>query len=1268
MPQSEAKFQINQFTGGLVTDGNPLEDQGPISTDEDNCELLFHGGRRRRRGLQFEQGHTFSLGQLSTSDIENSAFSSFTWSAVAGVPGLDFEVTQVGNLLEFYDKGQSSLSGGFKSFFVSLNNFRAPAASLAEVQTTLVSMASGKGALFVSGSAINPFFVEYNPTTDSITTTQIDIEIRDFDEQAPEVEAQDLVTALPTTGAHLYDLLNQGWYQRGPGLQVDGETNLGGNPVIVHYQADQGHFPRKNTPWHVGKYIVASDGGFQSQTFISPQQVRSAPSGTTLAPFGHYILNAFNKDRAQAVRDEFDLTINHFLANLNSLDVETESERPVSTAFFAGRAWYLLKNKLYFSQLLDADTLTKAGRCYQEGDPTSEGESDIVATDGGVISIPDMGRGTALAVLETTLVVFSDNGIWTVSGPEGTGFSAVDFSITSISNIKILNSQSIVRAEGLLFFWGDHGIYVIQPGEIRAILQVNDMTENRITEFYNNIPQSSKRTAKGVYEPDSKTIHWLYAGTAQSDLSKQRFQYDKFLNFSLKYSAFFPYSVNNTSTHRIIGASIAGGISTVFSSENVVDSSSVVITDSNIQNVTIISEQEENIATQLKVWTLSNGYRTYSAFENLCFRDFPAEDDGSGNDGFDYSSSITTFYHLADDYMSFMKAPYVYTYFRRTEEDLLTLGQQRVTLDQVGNSGFVFDPTFINYNQTTTPNNMPALPPNAAMLVAVDGTRIMPTAITNRANTEFYNIDTGAALPDLTRSNEDYNADAQAALIIPPGGFVSTNYFNHSVSYFVVPGTAYFVIILGSAAGVSSDKYFMYYRVNSATSMTLMGGYACRTDGLNVQGSPENGSEAFSGMGHIITDSPVDVSTLHPDAATNNSSYEYKHPLVVSYFAETRSTVLILPSINFVINNTPILESGSSPWLAKEISLANTGAFDGNTLAVTDNNLDTTFRGGSRGFFLPIKDNNSKFFSMFYTSDLEAHDAGTETITSTYLDAVSPTFMTGLISSARLNITPGAGNFGVSGTAGAVRTENTTFSDFGGTNSLFPFDDDKEEFDGTASTALDNYYCNPSAFPLNKDDPLGLWFLFWPRIYRASGDQDKMGIRVFVWDPQGNNGEGEARQIDFLKGQVWTNPTDLPATHVAIHASVYWNRTNNNVTVIANTEATGIKGLAVYDFGSYTPEIKTIDYESSCFLQTRWDWANNTASGKLGPSLQAYRDGRVQFVTDPDNPETTGLPLVVSRNKTRGRGRSLQLHFTSETEKDFELYGWAVWSAKNRRF
>jgi|CXWL01.1.fsa_nt_gi hypothetical protein len=75
---------------------------------------------------------------------------------------------------------------------------------------------------------------------------------------------------------------------------------------------------------------------------------------------------------------------------------------------------------------------------------------------------------------------------------------------------------------------------------------------------------------------------------------------------------------------------------------------------------------------------------------------------------------------------------------------------------------------------------------------------------------------------------------------------------------------------------------------------------------------------------------------------------------------------------------------------------------------------------------------------------------------------------------------------------------------------------------------------------------------------------------------------------------------------------------------------------------------------SSLLMEAHWDFASDPLTGKVGTSQQVYRP-RSNALT-----ELPAYPVVISKNKARGRGRALHLKFTGELSKDAHLLGYSV--------
>lgn len=82
------------------------------------------------------------------------------------------------------------------------------------------------------------------------------------------------------------------------------------------------------------------------------------------------------------------------------------------------------------------------------------------------------------------------------------------------------------------------------------------------------------------------------------------------------------------------------------------------------------------------------------------------------------------------------------------------------------------------------------------------------------------------------------------------------------------------------------------------------------------------------------------------------------------------------------------------------------------------------------------------------------------------------------------------------------------------------------------------------------------------------------------------------------------------------------------------------------------------DNESSNLLTARWDWTDDSVTGKIGSQNETYR--HVRAFVPSGAADVDGYPVVVTRNKVRGRGRVLQLRFDGAATKDSHLLGFST--------
>lgn len=316
------------------------------------------------------------------------------------------------------------------------------------------------------------------------------------------------------------------------------KTNSG---FINTWNSTQGNYPSNADVWW---YFKNAAGTFDPAT-TQPNVTLS----TGNAPQGHYIVPAFNIDRSA-------------VSGINGLVPRSTSQRPTTGAWFQGRVWYTGANaaapstagasfytwteNVYFSQV-NVGTEINFGNCFQVNDPTSENLFDLLPTDGGVIPIQGSGKICKLFPTQNGLLVFAANGIWFITGSQGIGFSASDYTVTKISSIQSITKSSFVNVLGMPFWWNEEGIFTVQPQQGGAFAP-NSLTITTIDRFYADIPKQSKKFAKGAYNPIEYSIQWIYRSENETGIN-DRYKYDRMLTYSTDLQAFYPFSVDNTETY-----------------------------------------------------------------------------------------------------------------------------------------------------------------------------------------------------------------------------------------------------------------------------------------------------------------------------------------------------------------------------------------------------------------------------------------------------------------------------------------------------------------------------------------------------------------------------------------------------------------------------------------------------------------------------------------------------------------------------------------------
>lgn len=465
--------------------------------------------------------------------------------------------------------------------------------------------------------------------------------------------------------------------------------------------------------------------------------------------------------------------------------------------------------------------------------------------------------------------------------------------------------------------------------------------------------------------------------------------------------------------------------------------------------------------------------------------------------------------------------------------------------------GLRFSPRFVSQHYATSRVLWPC--PQSAIIKGEDGRRYYNRR-EMRGDPEpvCVLVDADTGLDAITLLAADAYAAVVAAGIVPSGGWYSANNLRATGTgaFFTLPGTPYLISFWSQASGVSSKHGFAYWKINAAGALELVGGGATSGDGIDVQFDPNK---------------PVAAGLVTDAAPYGSGEIYYTQPIAAAYdtsggFATRPSAMIVLPSINYVAANTPIVDSAGTPWLSRGVDV---GAMfvDDNILRLNDNPGSERL---SRAFFLP-----GRFCQLFYKYDIERHIAGTASVTSAWLAARATANPGGLMSAFSLSWTADVNDLwgGHPAASGVTDGFGRVFLNPDGTEA-YPFADDTLNPDDTVGTSSKTYYCQPTVYPSDPNDKASPWLVFFPKVFGDTGFETYAGVKVFAYYQS-----GYAELIAEASGQLFASFPSGAADHRAAAINVAWDRDSGKLTLLMSCYALGEASFTVADFGWYNPVI-----------------------------------------------------------------------------------------------
>lgn len=665
MPKQRSLVEQTTFAQGLITEANPLTFPANASIDEDNFIIQKQGTRRRRLGIDYETNSvTINTSTLPSAFSGQSVFSSYAWKSAGGNPNITVSVIHIGDKIFFLDNSTSPISGNL-IYTHDLGGIY-----------SFISFASVDGLLVVAKGERGLLVFSYESGV--ITEETIYLKMRDLFGVSDLDGGTDLTQGIgllkrPTTLTqnHRYNLRNQSFNV--PRLPKTGDI-LG--DTITSFYAVNGSYPSNSDAIGYSFYPNVDETNKTVERYIAEDAIGNT-IGSFQASKGHFIIDVINRGASRLSEYAKLLSTEPLLDYpLTSLPVDSGGNGANVVGEYAGRVWFggfnsentlgkdsttpYLMSYVFFSQLVKG--ISDISRCYQEADPTSREQSDLVDTDGGFLRISGAYGIVGFKTLKDSLLIFAANGVWRVFGGD-TGFTATSYIVSKITDHGCTSPNSIVEADAGVAYWGDDGIYLVTLNEFGDYVSTS-ISQNTIQSLYEDVSSLDKLYCFGAYDSYERKIRWIYRNNLLTT------QPVKELVLDLNLNAFYPSTFNSITGDRpkpvcfietppFSLASLEVGV--VANEVDVVAGTDPVI----------ITEQtlEDGLRELMYVVLVENHATGYLQFtlayaKDLEFLDWKSFD----SVGVDAAGYLLTGYLVGGDTQRKKTVPYLTTHFLRTED------------------------------------------------------------------------------------------------------------------------------------------------------------------------------------------------------------------------------------------------------------------------------------------------------------------------------------------------------------------------------------------------------------------------------------------------------------------------------------------------------------------------------------------------------------------------------------------------------------------------
>lgn len=301
------------FVGGLNTEGGYFVTPKNSWVEGENVVPKIDGSVERRPAIAVEnEGSPLFSFQSPASDIFNNVVCVEKWNSVGGDGNLDYFVVQIGTIISFYKAYSGTVSGRPVTGTSYYDEEMGPTLPTATVSFDLrdfrcfgntgliydneISATSVYGDLIITHRDCDPILISYEKDIDTYIAEKLILKIRDLTGIASPKEdtyegTPEEWTALNFLSEAKYNLYNQGWTDE---------------RIVAYQNANSLKLPANTKQWWYGK---DSNGDFDTDV------LGKVDFGSSLAPKGRFIVEAFYQDRATAVNEQGDYSTDEIVSD-----------------------------------------------------------------------------------------------------------------------------------------------------------------------------------------------------------------------------------------------------------------------------------------------------------------------------------------------------------------------------------------------------------------------------------------------------------------------------------------------------------------------------------------------------------------------------------------------------------------------------------------------------------------------------------------------------------------------------------------------------------------------------------------------------------------------------------------------------------------------------------------------------------------------------------------------------------------------------------------